>query len=147
MPDFPDAIDFIVFLPNTFDFRTQNHISFGAIRPKRSALRRTYPKGVACLIRDQEAMLAFFDFPAEHWGHLRTSNPIESVFATVRHRTVRTKGALSQKTAKLMVFTLIQAPSKKWLRLKGRNQLPKVIEGIKFNDGVEVTTDTKNRAA
>jgi len=90
-------------------------------------------------------MLAFFDFPADHWGHLRTSNPIES--ATVRHRTVRTKGALSQKTAKLMVFTLIQAASKKWLRLKGRNQLPKVIEGIKFNDGVEVTTDTENRAA
>ena len=106
-----------------------------------------YPKGVACLIRDQEAMLAFFDFPAEHWGHLRTSNPIESVFATVRHRTVRTKGALSQKTAKLMVFTLIQAASKKWLRFKGRNQLPKVIEGIEFNDGFEVTDDTENRAA
>ena len=106
-----------------------------------------YPKGVACLIKDQDAMLAFFDFPAEHWGHLRTSNPIESVFATVRHRTVRTKGALSQKTAKLMVFTLIQAASKKWLRLKGRNQLPKVIDGIKFNDGVEVTADTENHAA
>jgi putative transposase len=106
-----------------------------------------YPKGVACLTKDQKAMIAFFDFPAEHWGHLRTSNPIESVFATVRHRTVRTKGALSQKTAKLMVFTLIQAASKKWLRLKGKNQLPKVIEGIKFNDGVEVTDDTENRAA
>lgn len=106
-----------------------------------------YEKGVACLIKDKEAMLAFFDYPAEHWGHLRTSNPIESVFATVRHRTVRTKGALSQKTAKLMVFTLIQSASKKWLRLKGRNQLPKVIEGIKFNDGVEVNDDAKNRAA
>lgn len=106
-----------------------------------------YPKGVACLIKDQDAMLAFFDFPAEHWGHLRTSNPIESVFATVRHRTLRTKGALSQKTAKLMVFTLIQAASKKWLRLMGRNQLPKVINGIKFNDGVEVIADTKNHAA
>ena len=106
-----------------------------------------YEKGVACLTKDKEAMLAFFDFPAEHWGHLRTSNPIESVFATVRHRTARTKGALSQKTAKLMVFTLIQAASRKWLRLKGRNQLPKVIEGIKFNDGVEVNEDAENRAA
>lgn len=106
-----------------------------------------YPKGVACLTKDKEAMLAFFDFPAEHWGHLRTSNPIESVFATVRHRTVRTKGALSQKTAKLMVFSLIQAASKKWLRLKGKNQLPKVIEGIKFTDGIEQTNDTENRAA
>jgi transposase-like protein len=106
-----------------------------------------YKKGVVCLTKDKEAMLAFFDFPAEHWGHLRTSNPIESVFATVRHRTVRTKGALSQKSTKLMVFTLIQAASKKWLRLKGRNQLPKVIEGIKVGDGVEVNEDTKNRAA
>jgi transposase-like protein len=106
-----------------------------------------YEKGVECLTKDKDAMLVFFDFPAEHWGHLRTSNPIESVFATVRHRTVRTKGALSQKTAKLMVFTLIQAAAKKWLRLKGRNQLPKVIEGTKFNDGVEVTDDTENRAA
>jgi transposase-like protein len=106
-----------------------------------------YPKGVACLAKDEEAMLAFFDFPAEHWGHLRTSNPIESVFATVRHRTVRTKGALSQKTAKLMVFSLIQAASKKWLRLKGRNQLPKVIKGIKFTDGIEQTNNTENRAA
>ena len=106
-----------------------------------------YPKSIACLTKDKDAMLAFFDFPAEHWGHLRRSNPIESVFSTVRHRTVRTKGALSQKTAKLMVFTLIQAASKKWLRLNGRNQLPKVIEGIKFNDGVEVTNDTESRAA
>ena len=62
-----------------------------------------YPKAVECLVKDQDALLTFFDFPAEHWDHLRTANPIESVFATVRHRTVRTKGALSQKTARLMV--------------------------------------------
>ena len=78
-----------------------------------------YDKAVACLTKDREALLAFFDFPAEHWDHLRTANPIESVFATVRHRTVRTKGALSQKTAKLMVFTLVRAASKKWRRLNG----------------------------
>ena len=64
-----------------------------------------YPKAVACLTKDREALLAFFDFPAEHWDHLRTSNPIESVFATVRHRTVRTKGALSSTTARLMIFS------------------------------------------
>ena len=87
-----------------------------------------WDKAVAKLVKDRDALLTFYDYPAEHWKHIRTSNPIESVFATVRHRTVRTKGALSQKTAKLMVFTLIQAASKKWLRLKGRNQLPKVIE-------------------
>ena len=70
-----------------------------------------YPKAVECLTKDKEALLAFYDLPAEHWDHLRTGNPIESVFATVRHRTVRTKGALSQKTAKLMVFKLVQAAS------------------------------------
>jgi len=84
-----------------------------------------YDKAVACLTKDREALLAFFDFPAEHWDHLRTSNPIESVFATVRHRTVRTKGALSAKTAKLMVFQTCQRCRKNMGRLKGENQLPK----------------------
>src|ERR1700722_5194785 len=71
-----------------------------------------YDKAVACLTKDREALLAFFDFPAEHWDRLRTSNPIESVFATVRHRTVRTKGSLSAMTAKLMVFKLVTAAAK-----------------------------------
>src|SRR5438045_6756594 len=71
-----------------------------------------YGKAVECLTKDREALLAFFDFPAEHWDHLRTSNPIESVFATVRHRTIRTKGALSAKTAKLMVFKFVIAAAK-----------------------------------
>ena len=87
-----------------------------------------YEKAVTCLTKDREALLAFYDFPAEHWDHLRTANPIESVFATVRHRTVRTKGALSQKTARLMVYKLIQAAAKGWRRLKGANQLPMVID-------------------
>ncbi|SFH55729.1 Transposase, Mutator family, partial [Palleronia marisminoris] len=100
-----------------------------------------------CLTKDREALLAFYDFPAAHWDHLRTSNPIESVFAPVRHRTVRTKGALSQKTAKLMVFKLVQAAAKKWRRLKGANQLPLVVEGVKFNDGVAEQDGTESRAA
>jgi transposase-like protein len=106
-----------------------------------------YEKAVNCLTKDRDALLAFFDFPAEHWDHLRTSNPIESVFATVRHRTVRTKGALSQKTAKLMVFSLIRAASKTWRRLKGRNQLPKLIQGVKFRNGVEVIDGNETSAA
>jgi putative transposase len=97
-----------------------------------------HDKAVACLTKDREALLAFFDFPAEHWDHLRTTNPIESVFATVRHRTVRTKGSLSSTTAKLMVFKLVIAASKTWRRLKGTNQLPKIIAGVRFNDGIEV---------
>ncbi|MEF2559135.1 IS256 family transposase [Aurantimonas sp. C2-5-R2] len=106
-----------------------------------------YPKAVECLAKDRDALLAFFDFPAEHWDHLRTSNPIESVFATVRHRTVRTKGALSQKTARLMVFKLVIAASKTWRRLKGENRLPMVIAGIKFTDGIVSTAPADQRAA
>jgi putative transposase len=105
-----------------------------------------YDKAVECLIKDREQLLTFFDFPADHWDHLRTSNPIESVFATVRHRTVRMKGALSQDTARLMVFKLVMAASKTWRRLKGQNQLPKVISGVNFIDGIEVATEIKSAA-
>jgi len=102
-----------------------------------------YDKAVDCLIKDRETLLTFFDFPADHWDHLRTTNPIESVFATVRHRTVRMKGALSQDTARLMVFKLVMAASKTWRRLKGQNQLPKVVKGAKFRDGIEVVPEAK----
>jgi putative transposase len=106
-----------------------------------------YGKAVTCLMKDRDALLAFYDFPAEHWDHLRTANPIESVFATVRHRTVRTKGALSQDTARLMVFKLVMAAAKTWRRLNGENQLPKVIRGVTFRDGVEVTDTPAQTAA
>ena len=105
-----------------------------------------YAKAVECLIKDRDQMLTFFEFPADHWDHLRTSNPIESVFATVRHRTVRMKGALSQDTARLMVFKLVMAASKTWRRLKGQNQLPKVVNGVKFKDGIEVASEIKSAA-
>ena len=106
-----------------------------------------YAKASECLIKDQTALLAFYDLPAEHWDHLRTSNPIESVFATVRHRTVRTKGSLSRKTARLMVFKMVMAAAKTWRRLKGENQLPKVVEGVKFQDGIEVIQMPSQSAA
>jgi transposase-like protein len=106
-----------------------------------------YEKAVTCLLKDRNALLTFYDFPAEHWDHLRTSNPIESVFATVRHRTVRTKGALSQDTARLMVFKLVMAAAKTWRKLKGENQLPKVIQGVTFRDGVEVINTPAQDAA
>lgn len=106
-----------------------------------------YDKAVTCLVKDRDALLTFYDFPAEHWDHLRTSNPIESVFATVRHRTVRTKGALSQDTARLMVFKLVMAAARTWRRLKGENQLPKVIQGVTFRDGVEVIETPAQNAA
>ena len=108
--------------------------------------RAKYGPAVTCLTKDRDALLAFFDFPAEHWQHLRTTNPIESVFATVRHRTVRTKGSLSHGTALVMVFKLVMAASQTWRRLKGRNHLPKIIEGVKFTDGIEVTEPARNAA-
>jgi putative transposase len=108
-----------------------------------------YEKAADCLAKDREALLAFYDFPAEHWKHLRTSNPIESTFATVRHRTIRSKGCLSNKTALAMVFKLVDAAQKTWRRLDGHNQLPKVVQGAKFKDGLEVvaTADRQPKAA
>jgi transposase-like protein len=107
--------------------------------------RAKYDKAADCLAKDREALLAFYDFPAEHWKHIRTGNPIESTFATVRHRTTRSKGCLSHETGMIMVFKLILAAQASWRRLDGQNQLPKVITGVKFADGIEV--NQKNTAA
>src|ERR1700694_835604 len=106
-----------------------------------------YDKAVECLIKDRDALLAFYDFPAEQWKHLRTTNVIESSFATVRHRTVRSKGCLSNKTALAMIFKLAEAAEKSWRRLDGHNQLPKVIQGVKFTDGIEVVRSQAQSAA
>ena len=97
-----------------------------------------YEKAADCLEKDRDVLLAFYDFPAEHWKHLRTTNPIESTFATVRHRTIRSKGCLSNRTALAMVFKLVETAQKHWRRLDGHALLPKLILGVKFNDGLEV---------
>jgi putative transposase len=106
-----------------------------------------YERAVECLIKDRDALLAFYEFPAEHWKHLRTTNVIESSFATVRHRTVRSKGCLSNKTALAMIFKLAEAAEKSWRRLDGQSQLPKVILGVKFADGIEVVRSQAQTAA
>lgn len=108
--------------------------------------RAKYDKAVACLTKDRDVMLAFFDFPAEHGYHLRTSNPIESVFATVRHRTVRTKGALSATTAKLGVQDRHRG-GKNLATIEGRNQLPKLVQGVRFQNGIEVIGMPTHHAA
>jgi len=97
-----------------------------------------YDKAAECLNKDRDTLLAFYDFPAEHWKHLGTTNPIESTFSTVRHRTIRSKGCLSNRTALAMGFKLVEAAQKSWRRLDGHNQLPKLILGVKFTDGLEV---------
>ena len=106
-----------------------------------------YERAVECLIKDRDALLVFYDFPAEHWKHLRTTNVIESSFATVRHRTVRSKGCLSNKTALAMIFKLAEAAEKSWRRLDGHNQLPKIILGVEFTDGIEVVRSQAQTAA
>ena len=93
----------------------------------------------------RDALLAFYDFPAEHWEHVRTTNPIESTFATVRHRTIRSKGCLSNRTALAMVFKLLEAAQKSWRRLDGHNQLPKLVLGVTFNNGIEVIAKPADR--
>jgi len=108
---------------------------------------RKYEKAAECVAKDRDALLAFYDLPAEHWKHLRTTNPIESAFATVRHRTTRSKGCLSNKTALAMILKLAQAAEKSWRRLKGYSLLPKVILGVKFNDGIEIVKSQSQTAA
>jgi putative transposase len=97
-----------------------------------------YPKAMECLEKDKDEMLAFYDFPAAHWQHIRTSNPIESTFATVRLRTAKTRGCVARHTILSMVFKLGQSAQKKWRRLRGFKLLAEVIRGVKFKDGERV---------
>ena len=96
-----------------------------------------YPKAVVCLTKDRDVLLTFYDFPAEHWIHLRTTNPIESTFATVRLRHRRTKGSGSRVACLTMVFKLARAAEKRWRRLNGGALLPEVIQGVRFVDGIK----------
>jgi len=98
-----------------------------------------YPKVADCLQKDQEALLAFYQFPAEHWQHIRTTNPIESTFATVRLRTAKTRGCLSRTTALTMAFQLVRCAEKTWRRLRGYQRLVQITEGIIFVNGEAVT--------
>lgn len=98
-----------------------------------------YPKAFECLNKDRENLLTFYDFPSDHWTHLRTTNPIESTFATVRHRTRQTKGCGSRVATRTMVFKLTREAEKHWRRLNGSEHIDKVIRGVQFKDGEEVT--------
>ena len=99
-----------------------------------------YPKASECLSKDREVLLTFYDFPALHWQHLRTTNPIESTFATVRLRTNKTRGCVSRGGLLTMVFKLTKVAEQKWHKLKGNEFLAQVIQGVQFKDGVQVNT-------
>jgi transposase-like protein len=100
-----------------------------------------YPKATECLQKDREALLAFYDFPAEHWVHIRTTNPVESTFATVRLRTAKTRGCVSRNTILALVFRLGLSAEKHWIKLRGFQRLGQIIRGVKFSDGTPVVTD------
>jgi putative transposase len=97
-----------------------------------------YPEAADCLAKDRDVLLRFYDFPAEHWKHIRSTNPIESTFATVRLRTDKTRGAVSKGTILPLVFKLVQSAQKRWLRIRGFKHLGDVIEGVQFKDGIRV---------
>ena len=105
-----------------------------------------YPKAVKCLQKDKDQLLEFYNFPAEHWQHIRTTNPIESTFATVRLRTEKTKGCLSRQTALTMTFKLLESAQKRWIKLKGSHRVAEVITGVNFVNGI-AQNDTKQRVA
>jgi transposase-like protein len=100
-----------------------------------------YPKAAECLAQDREVLLAFYDFPAEHWSHIRTTNPVESTFATVRARTDKSRGCLSRVTMLAMVFKLYQSAAKRWHRLRAAHYLPEVMQSRAFKDGLRVEQD------
>ena len=106
-----------------------------------------YPKAMDCLTKDKEALLVFYDYPAENWQHIRTTNPIESVFATVRLRTTKTKNCGSRATTLAMAFKLIETAQKTWHRLRGFQHLADVITGKKFTNGIKQTEEQQQEAA
>ena len=106
-----------------------------------------YPKAMECLAKDKASMLAFYDYPAENWQHIRTTNPVESVFATVRLRTEKTKNCGSRTTTLTMAFKLMETAQKKWLRLRGYKLLADVVSGVKFVNGIKQAGDQKQVAA
>ena len=108
--------------------------------------RAKYPKAVECLRKDRSALLAFYDFPAAHWQHLRTSNPIESTFATIRLRTAKTRNCVSARTAVTLIHQLGMSAQKRWRRLRGFRQLADVIAGVKFIDGVDERSISRKAA-
>lgn len=106
-----------------------------------------YPKATECLNKDKDALLTFYDFPAEHWIHLRTTNPIESTFATVRLRTAKTRGCVSRASILSMVFKLARSAEQRWLLLRGAELITRVIAGVQFKNGVITETENHQRVA
>jgi transposase-like protein len=100
-----------------------------------------YPKATEKIEKDSDSLLAFYDFPAEHWQHIRTTNPIESTFATVRHRTTRTRNCVSRATFLGLAFKLIEEAEKSWRKIRGADKIELLLKGVPFKDGEPVQDD------
>jgi transposase-like protein len=124
--------------------RADAHAAFDLAQARFSA---KYPKAMECLAKDRKEMLAFYDFPAEHWPHIRTTNQIESTFATVRLRTKRTRNCGSRDTTLAMVYKLLESAQKNWKRIKGFKLLTLVVNNIEFKDGEQVTDQSDRNVA
>ena len=117
-----------------------------ALEAFRGEFDAKYPKAVAKLDKDWKQLTAFYDFPAEHWRHLRTTNPIESAFATVKLRTRVTKGAGSKKAALAMAYKLLDAASERWRRFNGHELITDVLDGATYKDGTRINEEDKTTA-
>ena len=106
-----------------------------------------YDGAMECLRKDHDELLSFYDFPAEHWAHIRTSNPIESAFSSIRLRTAKTRNCGSRETTLSMVFKLAQSAEKRWRKLKGYKLLGDVVTGVSFRDGIRELIQSPRNAA
>lgn len=154
----PKTMNVLNYLPKSVQLKAKGALHEIGMAPTREQAEKAftrfihtyeakYPKAVACLAKDRAALLAFYDFPAEHWVHLRTSNPIESTFGTIRHRTDRANGCVTRGTMLAMIYKLGMCAEKRWRRIRGFNHLAKVIAGVRFNDGIEVMENADRRNA
>jgi len=110
-----------------------------------SAFGDKYPKATECLAKDRDVLLAFYDMPAAHWQHVRSTNVIESAFATIRHRTDRAKGCVTRQTMLAFIYKVGMAAEKSWRRLRGFEHLAKVLAGVRFKDGIEITSSVRRK--
>ena len=124
-------------LPKSLQGKAKGHLQDIWMAETKAHADAKYDKAVECLTKDRDRLFTFYDFPAEHWKHVRSTNPIESTFATVRLRTAKTKGCLSRKTVLAMVFKLLLSARRKWRRLDGSDHLAEVIQGVTFKDGIK----------
>lgn len=139
------------YLPKALQAKAKAHLNEIVMGESRAAAEQAfdrfllsyeakYPKASECLAKDREVLLTFYDFPAPHWKHIRTTNPIESTFSTVKLRTAKTRGCVSRTGMLAMVFKLTKTAEQKWRTLKGYKLLAQVVQGVKFKDGLQEET-------